>query len=243
MEQRGAVLALGLPAIGLVLAALTLARLEARAEEKLAVRANLSGHWRLDKEKSDDPRTKVQEGTRGGRPGGMGGPGMGGPGMGGAGRGGPMGGGSRGGPGMGGGPPGGGRGPGDRPDPEAMKQREAALAELTIEHEDPELTITDANEQRRFLYTDGRETRRDSENGQSLEVKSRWKDGRVVVETSGGRGKVTETYRLGAEGRELIVETRVEGRGEMPGFSLRRVYDLVTDQPPPAGPPAPAPRQ
>lgn len=224
MEQRGAVLALGLPVIGLVLAALTLARLEARAEEKLAVRANLSGHWRLDKEKSDDPRTKVQEGTRGGRPGGMGGPGMGGP-------------------GMGGGPPGGGRGPGDRPDPEAMKQREAALAELTIEHEDPELTITDANEQRRFLYTDGRETRRDSENGQSLEVKSRWKDGRVVVETSGGRGKVTETYRLGAEGRELIVETRVEGRGEMPGFSLRRVYDLVTDQPPPAGPPAPAPRQ
>ncbi len=240
MEQRGAVLALGLPAIGLVLAALTLARLEARAEEKLAVRADLSGQWRLNKEKSDDPRAKMQEGQRSGRPGGMGGPGMGGPGMGGPGMGGgrPMGG-----PGTGGGPPGGGRGPGDRPDAEALKQREAALAELTIAHEDPELTITDANEQRRFLYTDGRETRRDSENGQSLEVKSRWKDGRVVVEASGGRGKVTETYRLGAEGRELIVETRMEGRGEMPGFSFRRVYDLVTDQPPPAGPPAPTPQQ
>ncbi len=240
MEQRGAVLALALPVVGLAVAALTLARLEARAEEKLAPpRVDLSGHWRLDKEKSDNPREKMQQGMRGGHERGMGGPGMGGPGMGGPG----MGGGPRGGPGMGGGPPGGGRGPGGRPDPEAMMQREAALAELQIEHKDPELTITDANDQRRFLYTDGRETRRDSENGQSLEVKSRWKDGRVVVEMNGERGKVTETYRLAGEGRQLVVETRVEGRGQMPAFSFKRVYDLVTDQPAPEGPPAPAPQQ
>ncbi len=238
MEQRGAVLALALPVVGLAVAALTLARLEARAEEKLAVRVDLSGHWRLNKEKSDNAREKMQQAMRGGHAGGMGGPGMGGPGMGGPG----MGGGTHGGPGMGGGPHGGGRGPGGRPDPEAMAQREAALAELQIEHRDPELTITDANEQRRFLYTDGRETRRDSDEGQGLEVKSRWKDDRVVVEMNGERGKVTETYRLAAEGRQLVVETRVEGRGQLPAFGFKRVYDLVTDQPAPEGPPAPAPQ-
>jgi len=231
MNWRWIFLALIPPVLGLALAAAALPAEQAKGES----RPDFSGRWKLNREKSDDPRAKRQEAMGSRPPGGMGGPGMGGP----------MGGGSRGGPGMGGGPPGGGPGPGggSRPDPEALKQREAALAELEIEHREPELTIADANAQRRFLYTDGRESRRDGDNGQSLEVRTRWKDARVVVESQGGRGKVTETYRLAAEGRELIVETRMEGQGPGGAFSFKRVYDLVTDQPAPAGPPAPTPQR
>ena len=232
MNWRWMLLALIPPALGLTLAAAALPAEPARDGSH----PDFSGHWKLNRERSDDPRAKMQEGLRSRSPGGMGGPGMGGS-MGGGRSGGP-------GPGRGGGPPdGAGRGAGERSDPERLKQREAAQAELEIEHQEPELTITDAVGQRRFLYTDGRESRRDGDDGQSLQVRTRWKDARVVVESQGGRGKVTETYRLAAEGRELIVETRLEGQGPGGAVSFKRVYDLVTDQPPPAGPPAPAPQR
>lgn len=229
MSWRWTFPSLALSVLGLALAAATLPAEQPGSEPH----ADLSGRWKLNREKSDDPRVKMQA-RRPHSPGGSRGP-----------MGGPMGGGPRGGPGMGpgGGRPGGPAGPGERPDAERLKERETAQAELTITQHEPELTIEDASGQRRFLYTDGRESRRDGENGESLEVKTRWKGERVVVETRGGRGNVTESYLLAREGRELIVETRLEGQGPDGALTFKRVYDLVTDQPPPVGPPAPTPQQ
>ncbi len=215
-----------------------------------AVRERLVGVWRLNPELSEDPRAKMREGGGhgpGGGPGGggEGGPGGGGPGGGGPGGGGPGGGGPPpGGGGRGGGPPGGGgggggwsgdgghggrgmaggpeggpRGPGgaDLVPPIAFEDQ------LTVTNLEPEITMIDAEGGIRRLHADGR-SYKDS-NG--FEVKTRWEESALVVETKTGRERTRETWSVADAPRRLTVVVKADRPfgGEV---TVRRVFDATT---------------
>lgn len=207
------------------------------AAEKARAGVDLSGRWAFNKADSDDAREKMREVTeRGG--GGLGGSGMGGPGAG------------MGGPGMGGGMPGmgggGGRGGRMGPPPGGESEdddRRAAMralfqpaAEIEIFQGQPEIVVAEKAGRRRILHADGRKYKAE---GGSSEVKTAWKDGRLVVESQGfGGRKTTETWVLSDGGQRLTSTVKIEG-GYSPGVTLKRVYDRAAGTGPAANPDGP----
>lgn len=183
-----------------------------RADDKPAaapVAVDLSGRWTFNRELSDDAREKMREGMeRGGGPGGGRPPGGGG-GMGGPGGGGRM------------GPPPGGTGGDDDPR-QAMRAIMEPAEELTIAQTAAEIALEERFGTTRHLHPDGKKYKTD--NGAS-EIKTSWKEGRLIVETKPARGgRVVETWERIPDGSRLIVNVKMEG-GFGPGLSLKRIYD------------------
>jgi hypothetical protein len=208
----------------------------ASADEKAKVApatVDLSGRWVYNRELSDDARKKMREGMEGrGGPGG-GGPGGGGTGgPGGGGMGGPGGGGmgGRGGGGMGGpggqmGPPPGGMG-GDDDARESMRAIFEPAEELAVTQAGTEIGIDEKFGRTRRLHPDGKKYKTD--NGAS-EIKTSWKEGKLLVETKGTRGGgVVETWELVPDGSRIIVMVKMEG-GFGPSVALKRIYDRAKE--------------
>jgi len=177
---------------------------------------DLSGAWQLDKGRSDDARQKMRDVAQppGGsaRPPGMGTPG--GPGMGGGGRMGPP-------PGI------------DRGDDSAAALRPILdpAEQLALYQGQPEVVIDEKSVRRRTLHADGRKYKADD--GAS-EVKTEWKQGQLVVETRGFRGRrTTETWELSEGGRVLTCTVKVEN-SLGPALTIKRVYDRAGDAPAPS---------
>ena len=194
--------------------------------QKAPSSADLAGRWTLNRELSDDAREKMREGMakQGPGGGGMGGPGGGAGGMGGgmgAPGGGPGGGGGMGGRGGGkGGPPG---MDGDDDPREAMRAILEPAEELLIAQSEAEIAVDEKFGRMRRLHPDGKKYKTD--NGAS-EIKSYWKEGRLVVETKRARGSSIETWERVPDGSRLIVTVRLEG-GVGPKLELKRIYDLA----------------
>ena len=195
--------AAGIP-LGVFAAATIAASLLLRPAPGRAVgRGDLSGTWKLDRERSDDPGQKFADG------GGTSGHGSGGGGF--RGR--------RGGGGFGGrhGRPA--EGSGESAD---FSQDPRAFDLLSIVHHDPELKITDGLGREHVLYTDGRKIEEERSAG-TMKIRAKWKDGRVVVATTPDHGpKITETYAVTADGSSMTVTTKIEGRGR--DVEFKRVY-------------------
>ncbi len=179
---------------------------------------NLSGRWVYNREASDDARQKMREGTEGrGGPGG--GPGGGGPG-----------GGDPGGGGMGGrgggptGPPPGGMGDDDAR--ESMRAIFEPAEELAVTQTATEVAVDEKFGRTRRLHPDGKKYK--TENGTS-EIKTSWKEGKLVVETKRDRGTgVTETWELVPDASRIIVNVKMQG-GFGPSVTLKRIYDRAKD--------------
>lgn len=211
--------AVAVTAAVLWLAAGGLAAHSAAAEGKrnppAAAASDLSGGWQLDRQLSDDAHEKMHGAVQPPRRGGPG-PGMGtpsGPGAGGGGRLGPP-------PGL------------DRGDDAADSLRPILdpAEELVVYQGQPEIVIEEKYLRRRTLHPDGRKYKAD--NGAS-EVKTEWKQGRLVVETRGFRGRrTTETWELSEGGRRLLSTVKVEN-GFGPAVVIKRVYDRAAESPPP----------
>jgi hypothetical protein len=189
--------------------------LRAAAGEKGKVEpstVNLSGRWLYNAKASDDARQKMREGTEG-----RGGPGEG-PGGGDPGGGGPGAGGM--------GPP-----PGDMDDDDARESMRAIFEpaeELTVTQTATEVSIDEKFGRTRRLHPDGKKYK--TENGTS-EIKTAWKEGKLVVETTRDRGTgVTETWELVPGGSRIIVNVKMQG-GFGPSVELKRIYDRAKDTP------------
>ena len=208
----------------------------ASADEKAKVApvaVDLSGRWVYNRELSDDARKKMREGVEGrGGPGG-GGPGGGGTGgPGGGGMGGPGGSGmsGRGGGGMGGpggqmGPPPGGMG-GDDDARESMRAIFEPAEELAVTQAGTEIGIDEKFGRTRRLHPDGKKYKTD--NGAS-EIKTSWKEGKLLVETKGTRGGgIVETWELVPDRTRIILMVKVQG-GFGPSVELNRIYDRAKE--------------
>lgn len=182
-------------------------------EREAQPRPNLSGRWRLDPEKSENARDKIQQARETARSAGTTEDGAG----------------PRGRPGSRGGS---GRGPGNpsesspagRPDIEKFL---SAPSQVAITHTDSVITILEKDGRVRVLQLDAQPHA--SEAG-AAQVTSRWNGNQLVVETvRSGAPRVTETFELDGDRSQLTITTRLEGR---PAVSVRRLYEPEADAAP-----------
>ena len=185
---------------------------------------SLGGKWTLNKDQSEDARTKMRDAGGGDRPGGGS--------LGGGGRGGGMGGrgggfGGRGG-GFGGRGGGGGRAGGDRDGDAAgpgasMHSFFEPPETLAITQTAEEIAVDDGTRVL-HLHPDGKKVK--SEGGGS-ETTTVWRGSELVVETKTERGrKITSAYMAVPDKHQLDVTSTMEGRSGQP-ITVRRVYDAA----------------
>jgi hypothetical protein len=97
--------------------------------------------------------------------------------------------------------------------------------ELRIAQDESEITVDETFVRVRRLHPDGKKYKTD--NGAS-EIRSYFKDARLVIETKRERGSVVETWERIPDGSRLIVNVRLEG-GPGGKLELKRIYDLAPD--------------
>lgn len=203
-------------------------------------RQGLVGQWLLNTSLSDDARAKMREGGGwggggGDRGGGGGGGGWGG-GGGGGGRGGGMGRGGGGGWGGRGGGRGMGRGGGGQSAPSATRALLFPAAQMTITNLTPEVTVLEPDGSMRHLHADNKGYKDDS----GTEVRARWDESKLVVDTKSERGHVKETWSVASDPRRLEVRLEID-RPYGDTVKIKRVYDPVDPNAP--KPETPAPQQ
>ena len=123
--------------------------------------------------------------------------------------------------GMGGGMPGGMGGFGSRGGDRDEMRRSGRIMQdlvkapegLTIVRDGPAVIVTTSDGRSVKLMTDGKEQERLSGDGM-IKSKTRWNGEQLVVEEKIQDGpKVTRTYMVSADNRQLILITRIEGGG------------------------------
>jgi len=108
--------------------------------------------------------------------------------------------------------------------------------QLTVTNLEPEVTILDPEGGMRRLHADDKSY----QDANGADVKARWDESRLVVETKTERGKVKETWVVAAEPRRLEVLLEIE-RPFGSAVKIRRVFDPVDPNAPKAeGPKPPA---
>jgi Spy/CpxP family protein refolding chaperone len=104
---------------------------------------------------------------------------------------------------------------------DAMRQELQAPDHMTIVSSDTTIIITTPDGHTIRLAPDGKKIKDEST---GIERKTKWDSGKLVSEVSGlGRGKITETYSLDADTRQLHVKLDIDGPRKT---SQTRVYDL-----------------
>jgi hypothetical protein len=178
-------------------------------------RPSLVGAWTFNKDLSDQPA--LPSGGEAGRDGGQNGRRDGG-GFGGGRR--------RGGGGFGGGGFGGGGAADGRTPEDAQRMRNAMRDEmqapdhLTITQSDTTVIMTAGDGRTTRLSTDGKKIKDEST---KVERKTTWDAGKLVSEINGlGQGKITETYTVDAERKQLHVALQIDGPRKS---VVNRVYD------------------
>ena len=198
----------------------------ARAQDNV----QLTGHWNFNQDQSDDAQQKVHDAQQnsprgGGYPGGGGGyPGGGG----GMGRGGMGGIGGRG--GMGGGM---GRGRREMRNPGGgvSSQEWGRLAEnpkfLRIDQRSDQFVVIDDSDRAQTFYPDGKKHNDKDADGNKISTKASWEGGAFIAETKLPHSeKLTQTFRMSEDGKQLHVITRFEASSGNVSVSIRRVYDM-----------------
>jgi hypothetical protein len=201
----------------------------------------LTGRWQFNKDQSDDAQQKISDaqnnqrsavGRGGGYPGGGGGGGY------------PGGGGGW--PGGGGGWPGGGMGRGGMGRRGGQSNRGSSvssedwdrLAEtpkfLRVDQQDKQVVVTDDSDRAQTFYPDGKKHDDKDVNGKKVTTKTEWQGDMLVAETKLDHStKLTQSFRLSDDGKQLYVTSRLESPSLQSPVSVRRVYDVLgsTKQP------------
>ena len=104
---------------------------------------------------------------------------------------------------------------------DAMRQELQAPDHMTVVLSGTTVIITTPDGHTTRLATDGTKIKDDST---GIERKTKWDGGKLVSEVSGlGRGKITETYSVDGEPKQLHVKLDIDGPRKT---TQTRVYDL-----------------
>ena len=107
---------------------------------------------------------------------------------------------------------------------ETMREILEAPDRMTIVRTESMVIITTGDGRTTRLSTDGTRIKDDST---GIERRTRWESGELVSEISGaGPRKITQTYSVNPETRQLIVAMQ-RGSADRNDPPLRRVYDMV----------------
>jgi hypothetical protein len=190
-------------------------------------RTTLDGDWKLDRDESDDPRTKTQppKGTNGGNGGNGGGgyPGGGYPG-GPMGRGNPF-------PGSGGGPNGGQGNRGQNQENDEKLQKLIRRADsLSIALKNAEVDLTDDQYHKIVFYTDGRQLQKPKDDTYQ-EIAAHWIGSQLVSDEKSPQGaKMSRTFELSQNGRQLYETLHIDAVKSKPSLYIQYVYDIPSPQ-------------
>jgi hypothetical protein len=186
-------------------------------QPRAETRTSILGPWKLNQDESDDPRKKMQDASAS------------------------RGSGSRGGSGVsiGGFPIGGHGGYGGNRGGESDEERQRTLSAITPANslmlaqknaKDPEIDLTEDQNRKLVLFTDGRKIQKpDSKDDSYQEIAAHWDGPRLVTdEKSPHGGKMSRTFELSYDGAQLIETLRLTmGRSNTP-LDIRYVYDPVS---------------
>ena len=104
---------------------------------------------------------------------------------------------------------------------DAMRQEMQAPDHMTVVLSGTTVIITTPDGHTTRLSTDGSKIKDDST---GVERKTKWDAGKLVSEVNGlGRGKITETYSVDTEAKQLRIKLDIDGPRKT---SQTRVYDL-----------------
>ncbi len=76
------------------------------------------------------------------------------------------------------------------------------------------------------LYPDGKKHKATDENGNKISTQTEWQGNELIAETRMGPGKLTDTYQVSSDGKQLTVVSRFENSSLSVPLSIQRVYDL-----------------
>ena len=109
---------------------------------------------------------------------------------------------------------------------EAMRAIFDPAEELGIGQTGTEIGVEEKFGRTRRLHPDGKKYKTD--NGTS-EIKTSWKEGRLLVETKRDRGgSVLETWELVPDGSRIILNVKMQGEFG-PAIELKRIYDRAKE--------------
>ncbi len=184
----------------------------------LPPRQTILGVWKLNRDESDAPRRRSDD-DRGSNNGGYGG--------------------RRSGGGYpGGGYPGGGRGGMGGPRGESEEERQkmheltSPASKITLSMTGAEVDLMDDQDRKRAFMTDGRKLQK-SKDANYQEIAAHWDGKSLVTEEKSPRGgKMSRTFELSEDGRQLYETLHIESSGRSgSSMTLRFVYDIpVTTQ-------------
>jgi hypothetical protein len=201
----------------------------------------MSGRWEFNKDQSDDAQQKITDAQNsqrsssssgGGYPRGGGGYPGGGGGWPGGGGGWPGGGGGWPGGGMGRGGRGGQGGQGNRGGSNVSSEDWDRLAQnpkfLRVDQRSDQVVITDESDRVQTFYLDGKKHDEKDANAKKVSTKTEWQGDTLVAETKLSHStKLTQSFRVSDDGKQLYVVSRLEDPSLQAPVSVRRVYDLL----------------
>ena len=104
---------------------------------------------------------------------------------------------------------------------DALRQELQAPDHMTIVSSETTIIITTPDGHTTRLSTDGKKVKDEST---GIERKTKWDAGKLVSEISGlGRGKITETYSVEPDSKQLHVKLEIDGPRKT---TQTRIYDL-----------------
>jgi hypothetical protein len=212
----------GLISAAAILLAISLPRV-ARAGDS---QPNLGGRWQFNKDQSDDAQQKITDAQSNQRTSANSGGGYPGGGTGGMGRGGQQ------------------ANRGSTVNAEDWDRLGQTSKLLQVDQKSGQLVVTDDSAHAQTYYLDGKKHDDKDDNGKKISsTKTDWQGGALVAETKLEHGtKLTQTFRLSDDGKQLTVVSRLENSSLQGPVTIRRVYDQMgstTAPTTPTTPPAP----
>ena len=99
---------------------------------------------------------------------------------------------------------------------------------LSLDQQSDKLVVTDDSGNSQTFYPDGKKHDEKDESGKKVSTKTEWQGNTLVAETKLDHGtKLTQSFRLSDDGKQLTVVSRLENSSLQGPVSIRRVYDML----------------
>jgi hypothetical protein len=99
---------------------------------------------------------------------------------------------------------------------------------LRIDQRSDHVVVTDDSDRAQTFYPDGKKHDDKDVNGKKVSTKTEWQGDMLVAETKlSHSSKLTQSFRLSDDGKQLYVTSRLENSSLRAPVSVRRVYDLL----------------
>jgi hypothetical protein len=98
---------------------------------------------------------------------------------------------------------------------------------LHIDQRSDQIVVIDDSDRAQTFYPDGKKHDDKDADGKKISTKTDWQGDALIAETNLGHStKLTQTYRVSQDGKQLFVVSRLEAPSLQGPVSIRRVFDL-----------------